>query len=102
MTKMAMMKTFFLIAIFVSAFQVSITQAAGGLSVDARFDLTGDGIVDASDWARMTEDAKQAYANASIEDLGEDPSALLEGKQRRGERFLEGLRAVYEKHTDQR
>jgi len=96
MTKMAMMKTFFLIAIFVSVFQVSIAQAAGGLSVDARFDLTSDGIVDASDWAKMTEDAKQAYANASIQALGEDPEALLEGKQSRGKRYLQGLRAVYE------
>ncbi len=99
---MAMMKYVFLIAIFVSVLQIPATQAAGGLSVDARFDLTGDGIVDASDWVKMTEDAKQAYANASIQDLGEDPSALLEGQQSRGDRFLQGLRAVYEKRTDQR
>ncbi|MDQ6970187.1 MAG: hypothetical protein Q9M16_06745 [Mariprofundus sp.] len=89
-----MMKSIFLIAILVSA--PVLIQADDSLSVDARFDLTGDGIVDASDWAKMSEDAKQAYANASIQALGENPHALLEGKQSRGERYLQGLRAVYE------
>lgn len=74
----------------------SVGWAAGGLSVDAKFDLTGDGIVDASDWAKMTEDAKQGYANASIQALGEDPHLLLEGQQSRGALYLLGLRAVYE------
>jgi len=96
MMKMAMMKYLFLIAIFASAFCGLTAQAAGGLSVDAKFDLTGDGIVDASDWIKMTEDAKQGYANASIQALGEDPNALLEDQQSRGERYLLGLRAVYE------
>ena len=71
-------------------------MAAGGLSVDASFDLTDDGIVDASDWQRMTEDTKRAYANASVKALGEDPYAVLEGQQTRGDRFLKGLRSVYE------
>ncbi|RLL49494.1 hypothetical protein D8Y20_12895 [Mariprofundus sp. EBB-1] len=93
---MAMMKTFFLIAIFVCALSALTAQAAGGLSVDARFDLTGDGIVDASDWVKMTEDAKQGYAHASIKALGEDPDALLDARQSRADRFLIGLRAVYE------
>lgn len=70
--------------------------AAGGLGVDARFDLTNDGIVDASDWKRMTEDARRAYANESVRAMGEDPDAIIEGKQSRGERYLEGLRSVYE------
>ena len=70
--------------------------AAGGLNVDASFDLTDDGIVDASDWQRMTEDTKRAYANASVKSLGEDPYAVLEGQQTRGDRFLKGLRSVYE------
>jgi len=94
--RMAMMKHLFLIAIFMAVFCGAVAQAAGGLSVDAKFDLTGDGIVDASDWIKMTEDAKQGYANASIQALGEDPNALLEGQQSRGERYLLGLRAVYE------
>ena len=70
--------------------------AAGGLTVDARFDLTNDGIVDAADWQRMTEDAKQAYANESVKALGQDPYAVLEGDQTRGQYFLKGLRSVYE------
>jgi len=86
-----------LLAATLSAFLLaSNSWAAGGLGVDARFDLTNDGIVDASDWQRMTEDAKRAYANESVTALGEDPYAILEGDQTRGERFLKGLRSVYE------
>jgi hypothetical protein len=69
--------------------------AAGGLSVDARFDLTEDGIVDAADWAKMDKDARKAYAYASLQDLGGDPYAMLKGEQTRGERFLKGLNSVY-------
>ncbi|HKI62489.1 MAG TPA: hypothetical protein VKA31_09370 [Mariprofundaceae bacterium] len=70
--------------------------AAGGLSVDARFDVTGDGIIDAEDWARMSEADKAAYAYASVSSLGEDPYALVEGQITRGDRYLQGLRSVYE------
>ena len=70
--------------------------AAGGLSVDARFDLTGDGIIDASDWGRLTEDAKKNYAYESVQALGEDPDAILEKNMTRADRYLQGLRAVYE------
>jgi len=84
------------VAILVAALSVPAAQAAGGLSVDAKFDLTGDGIVDASDWAKMSEDAKRTYANESVQALGQDPHAILEGRQTRGERYLQGLRSVYE------
>ena len=82
-------------ALAVMLFSVS-ARAAGGLSVDAKFDLTGDGIVDASDWAKMSEDAKQAYANESVQALGQKPDAVFEGRKTRGARYLQGLRAVYE------
>ena len=74
----------------------AIAGADGGLSVDASFDRTGDGIVDASDWAKMCEEEKRAYADASVKALGEDPDTLLVGGQTRGARYLQGLRAVYE------
>jgi len=64
--------------------------------VDAKFDLTGDGIVDASDWVKMSEDAKKTYADESVRALGQDPEAIFEGRQSRGHRYLEGLRSVYE------
>ncbi len=70
--------------------------AAGGLSVDAKYDLTGDGIVDASDWAKMSDDAKKTYADESVRALGQDPDAILEGRMTRGARYLKGLRSVYE------
>lgn len=84
------------VTILVSAFSSTPAMAAGGLSVDARFDLTQDGIVDASDWAKMSDDAKQTYANESVKALGLDPHAILDGRQTRGARYLDGLRAVYE------
>ncbi|MDQ6995879.1 MAG: hypothetical protein Q9M82_00280, partial [Mariprofundus sp.] len=76
------------VAILASVFSLSTARAAGGLSVDAKFDLTGDGIVDASDWARMSEDAKTTYANESVQALGQNPHALLQGRQTRGARYL--------------
>jgi len=66
------------------------------IPVDTRFDKTGDGIVDASDWSKMTVDEQQAYAYESLKALGENPDVLLlEGKSR-AQKYLEGLRSVYE------
>ncbi len=94
--RMVTFKSFCVLTILVSVLSVADARAAGGLSVDAKFDLTGDGIVDASDWARMSDDAKQTYANESVQALGQDPHALLEGRQTRGARYLLGLKSVYE------
>jgi len=91
-----MMKSLCHITILVLCFLATPLWAAGGLSVDARFDLTGDGIIDASDWGRLTEDAKKAYAYESVQALGEDPDAVLEKNMTRADRYLQGLRAVYE------
>jgi len=93
---MVTIKSLWFVAILVSALSLPTAWAAGGLSVDAKFDLTGDGIVDASDWAKMSKDAKHTYANESVQALGQDPHAILDGRQTRGERYLEGLRSVYE------
>jgi len=66
------------------------------MTVDVRFDKTGDGIVDASDWGKMTADEQQSYARESLKALGENPDVLLlEGKSRQ-QKYLEGLRSVYE------
>jgi len=94
--RMVRFKSFCALTILVSVLSLTDAWAAGGLSVDAKFDLTGDGIVDASDWAKMSEDAKQAYANESVQALGQSPEAIFEGRKTRGARYLLGLRAVYE------
>ncbi len=94
--RMVILKRLFPVTILVSIFFTSPLWAAGGLSIDAEFDLTGDGIVDAADWAKMGEKDKKAYANASVRALGENPDAILEGEQTRGGRYLQGLRSVYE------
>ncbi|MFQ5582574.1 MAG: hypothetical protein ACE5F3_08135 [Mariprofundaceae bacterium] len=70
--------------------------AESALSVDARFDKTGDGLVDASDWQQMSEEERQDYARESITALGEDPDVQLEQGYTRAQRYLEGLRSVYE------
>lgn len=66
------------------------------LSVDARFDKTGDGIVDAFDWSQMSKDEQRAYASESLKALGEDPNVLLLDGQSRLQHYLQGLRSVYE------
>jgi len=65
-------------------------------TVDARFDKTGDGIVDAADWSGMKQDERLAYARASVEALGENPDVQLPGGKSRAEIYLDGLRQVYE------
>ncbi|MFQ5519485.1 MAG: hypothetical protein ACE5E3_05745 [Mariprofundus sp.] len=70
--------------------------ADSDLSVDARFDKTGDGLVDVSDWQQMSDEERQGYARASVEALGEDPDVQLEQGRTRAQRYLEGLRSVYE------
>jgi hypothetical protein len=93
---MVILKRLFPVTILVSVLYIFPVWAAGGLSIDAEFDLTGDGIVDAADWAKMGEDAKKAYANASVRALGENPEVIIEGEQTKGGRYLQGLRSVYE------
>jgi len=66
------------------------------VAVDARFDRTGDGIVDAADWPDMKPDERLAYARASVEALGESPDVQLPGGKSRAEIYLDGLREVYE------
>ena len=91
-----MLRLLFSITILIPITFSSALWAAGGLSVDAKYDLTGDGIVDASDWGRLTEEAKKAYAYESVQALGEDPHAMLEKNWNRGDRYLQALRTVYE------
>lgn len=66
------------------------------MAVDARFDKTGDGLVDAADWKLMSEKERMDYARASVKALGEDPDVMLSGGETRALRYLRGLRSVYE------
>jgi len=66
------------------------------LSVDVRYDKTGDGIVDASDWKLMAVEEKLSYARESVRALGENPDAQIPGGKSRSQLYLEGLKSVYE------
>ncbi len=67
-------------------------KAAGA---DARFDRTGDGLVDAADWGRLTPRERRAYARACLRELGLDPDAGVGEGKTRADRYLEGLESVY-------
>ncbi len=73
-----------------------VLMASDPISVDVRFDQTGDGLVDAADWSGMDDAARMAYARASLQALGQDPDVLLPGGMTRAQKYLQGLRAVYE------
>ena len=62
---------------------------------DARFDRTGDGLVDAADWGRLTPKERRAYARACLQELGLDPDAGVGEGKTRADRYLEGLESVY-------
>jgi len=80
-----------------SAFAASGHAAppAGKQSPDAKFDKTGDGWVDATDWKRMTPKERAAYARACVQALGQDPDARLGDGKTRADEYLEGLKSVY-------
>jgi hypothetical protein len=88
-----------MLPLFAFAAEPIATEEIEGLSVDARFDKTGDGIVDASDWAKMSADDKLSYARESLKALGENPDTLMLKGQTREQQYLNGLRSVYEKNS---
>lgn len=69
--------------------------AAESPSADARFDKTGDGLVNAEDWKQMNNAEKQAYARDSLRELGLNPEAGVGKGKTREDLYLEGLRSVY-------
>ncbi|MDX8410902.1 MAG: hypothetical protein R8K46_03370 [Mariprofundaceae bacterium] len=74
----------------------AVVAAADEVNVDARFDKTGDAIVDGQDWDEMTDEEKKAYARQSVIGLGQDPDVVVEYGKTRAFLYLEGLRSVYE------
>ena len=71
--------------------------AGGRAGADARFDKTGDGVVDAEDWGKMSDAEKAAYARAALMELGLAPDAAVGGGRTRLQDYLDGLRSVYER-----
>ncbi len=71
-------------------------ESSPPVTVDAVFDKTGDGIVDASDWREMSEKEKLAYANESLKAMGEVPESVMPDGKSKGERYLQALKEVYE------
>jgi len=64
-------------------------------NADVAFDRTGDGLVDAEDWARLTEQDRLAYARDSLVELGLEPDAAVGEGRTRLQDYLAGLSAVY-------
>ncbi len=70
-------------------------QAGEPESPDARYDKTGDGIVDAADWQKMNTAEKGGYARASLRALGQDPDAVLEDGKTLADQYLDSLKSIY-------
>ncbi len=86
----------FLPLLFILVLLTGISEAQEGAPLDVTFDKTGDGLVDAADWGKMSEEEKAAYANASIGELGENIDTEPEGGASRSRQYLDGLKSVYE------
>jgi len=71
--------------------------AADKQSADARFDKTGDALVDVEDWRQMSENERLAYARASLVELGLAPDAAVGGGRTQLQDYVDGLRSVYER-----
>ena len=69
----------------VACMQPLKATAGDELSVDARFDKTGDAMVDASDWVLMPESVRAVYARTSVPALEGGPDVMpVEGRRRTG------------------
>lgn len=79
----------------VSVAPVWAVDKVAAKSADARFDKTGDGIVDVEDWRRMSNEEKRAYARETLRELGLNPDATVGGGKTRIDDFLAGLREIY-------
>ncbi len=84
------------VAIFMTmALLVAAPLHAANPSADARFDKTGDGLVNEEDWQQMNDKEKRGYAGDSLRELGLDPADSVGEGKTRADRYLEGLRSVY-------
>lgn len=81
---------------FLLACLLCAAAPAEAASVDARFDKTGDGVVDAADWQEMNDGEKSGYARASVTALGQSPDTRLEDGRTVAGQYLDSLNAVYE------
>lgn len=73
----------------------ALAEDASTPNADVKYDRTGDGLVDAEDWALMSEGERQAYARDSLLELGLAPDASVGDGRTRLLDYLDGLRAVY-------
>jgi len=73
----------------------AMAQPDAGQSADARFDKTGDGIVDVSDWKLMNKAEKRSYARDALRELGLAPDASVGDGKTRTDHYLDGLHTVY-------
>jgi hypothetical protein len=73
----------------------AVDKAPPTTNADAKYDLTGDGLVDAEDWAKMSEQEKTAYARESLLEIGLSPDAPDGNGHTRLQDYLDGLRSVY-------
>jgi len=64
-------------------------------NADAKFDRTGDGLVDAEDWLHMSQSEKTAYARDSLAELGLAPGDAAGNGRTRLQDYLDGLNSVY-------
>ncbi|MDQ6972189.1 MAG: hypothetical protein Q9M30_06030 [Mariprofundaceae bacterium] len=85
-------------ALLVLVFLMALPAWAGdapAVSADARYDQTGDGMVDVEDWGRLSDKQKSAYARESLTELGLAPDALAGNGHTRLQDYLDGLHSVY-------
>ncbi len=87
------MRRFFPLVLLIAIPACALAQA--GQSADARFDKTGDGIVDTSDWKLMSKVEKRNYARDSLRELGLEPDDSVGNGRTRADDYLDGLRSVY-------
>ncbi len=65
------------------------------LDVEKRYDITGDGIVDAADWAKMNKEQRQQYVRAAVIAAGSNPDARITQGETRAQHYFRVLEHLY-------
>ena len=65
------------------------------LDVEKHHDITGDGIVDAADWAKMSNEQRQQYVRAAVTAAGSNPDALAAQGETRAQHYFRVLEHLY-------
>jgi hypothetical protein len=66
-------------------------------TLTSKFDRNADDIIDRQDWRKMKDEQKKSYTRMSLEEIGENPDAIVSKNKTREDLLREALEKIYSK-----